>query len=210
MNPQVQGSGPASPQAGSFNTMLIAAQFPELSALRTQLRRLRNQLGQAQYLSNSAVICQYAEQLLLEHSNKQFGAYNAFDGEPDLSALLATRENHSWFPVVDKQSNQMTFAQGSEQQQNQFGISEPTPTALVSVTELSVIFVPLVGYDNRGNRIGMGKGFYDRALANTSKETLLVGIAHSCQQVDLINPQPWDVALDCVITESGIVHASDN
>jgi 5-formyltetrahydrofolate cyclo-ligase len=186
--------------------MLFAAQFPDLRAMRKQLRQLRNELSAEQQRLHSQAICNHAEQLLASREDSHIGAYNAFDGEPELSSLLSRAQSQYWFPVVEGHSNQMTFAQGSKLQQNQYGITEPKAGSEVPVDQLSLIFVPLVGYDKRGYRMGMGKGFYDRALQSLGDETLLVGISHSCQQVDSLISQPWDVTLDCVITETGIIY----
>jgi 5-formyltetrahydrofolate cyclo-ligase len=186
--------------------MLSAAQFPDLRAMRKQLRQLRNELSAEQHKLHSQAICKHAEQLLASREDSHIGAYNAFDGEPELSSLLSRPQAQYWFPVVEPQSNKMTFARGSKLQQNQYGITEPKAGSEISADQLSLIFVPLVGYDKHCNRIGMGKGFYDRALQSLGDETLLVGISHSCQQVDSLIPQPWDVALDCVITETGIIY----
>jgi arsenate reductase-like glutaredoxin family protein len=68
-----------------------------------------------------------------------------------------------------------------------------------------------VGFDAHGHRLGMGAGFYDRALrprldrAQPFRRPRLIGIAYSMQQVDRLEPAPWDVALDLVVTERGIL-----
>jgi 5-formyltetrahydrofolate cyclo-ligase len=49
----------------------------------------------------------------------------------------------------------------------------------------------------------MGAGYYDRTFANI-KNTKLLGVAYQFQRIDFINPEPWDVALDAVVTESAI------
>ncbi len=73
---------------------------------------------------------------------------------------------------------------------------------------MDLVIVPMVVCDNKGNRIGMGGGYYDRSFAfkrkssvyaNSSKPYLL-GVAYNLQMVDTINPQAWDVRLDQIIT----------
>jgi 5-formyltetrahydrofolate cyclo-ligase len=94
-------------------------------------------------------------------------------------------------------------------QRNRYGIAEPQGNAYAPLRSLHVILVPLVGVDARGNRLGMGAGFYDRALGRLRvgawRRPRLVGIAHSCQQVARLQAQPHDVPLDALITERGIV-----
>ena len=96
---------------------------------------------------------------------------------------------------------------------NMFGIPEPLhgSRGRLPVRHLDTILVPLVGFDAQGHRLGMGAGFYDRALRPRLDRTQpfrrprLIGVAYSIQQVDRLDPAPWDVALDLVVTERGIL-----
>ncbi len=69
---------------------------------------------------------------------------------------------------------------------------------------LDVCFLPLLGFDALGHRLGMGGGFYDRYFEHNS-ETLLIGVAHDCQQVDSLPVDDWDVKLHAIVTESQII-----
>lgn len=79
-----------------------------------------------------------------------------------------------------------------------FHIEEPTGTDKVDVDEIELIIVPGVAYDRKGNRLGRGKGFYDRLLAATGATK--IGIAYGFQMVDEIPSEPHDVPMDMVIT----------
>ncbi|WP_299186554.1 5-formyltetrahydrofolate cyclo-ligase [uncultured Psychrobacter sp.] len=74
--------------------------------------------------------------------------------------------------------------------------------------ELDVIICPLVAVDKRGNRMGMGGGFYDTTLGKSyqagSKKPLKIGWCYDFQVVEQLERQPWDVPLDGVITPSGL------
>jgi 5-formyltetrahydrofolate cyclo-ligase len=84
-----------------------------------------------------------------------------------------------------------------------FGILSPLPGSLVvPVGAIDLIVVPLVGFDLAGNRIGGGKGYYDRVLAR--EPGFRVGVAFDAQCVPLFDPDPWDVTLPVVVTESGV------
>jgi 5-formyltetrahydrofolate cyclo-ligase len=82
----------------------------------------------------------------------------------------------------------------------------------IPVRHLDTILVPLVGFDAHGHRLGMGAGFYDRALrprldrSQPFRRPRLIGVAYSVQQVERLDPAPWDVALDLVVTEHGVLH----
>lgn len=84
-----------------------------------------------------------------------------------------------------------------------FHIEEPTGTNTVSADEIELIVVPGVAYDRRGNRLGRGKGFYDRLLAST--KATKIGIGYDFQIVDDIPTEPHDVAMDIVISPSGCI-----
>ena len=91
---------------------------------------------------------------------------------------------------------------------NHLGIMEPVQRRRLSAHDLDLVFVPLVGFDARGMRLGMGAGYYDRAFAFLRRRTYwfhprLIGLAYSFQQVPHIEGAPHDVRLNCVITEKG-------
>ena len=93
------------------------------------------------------------------------------------------------------------------------GISEPNPATcpLLSDAEgprssLDVIFVPGCGFDAAGNRLGYGKGFYDRLLAEMpgGAKTKKVGLAFTFQLAQAVPAEAHDVPMDAIITENGI------
>lgn len=84
------------------------------------------------------------------------------------------------------------------------GIPEPDVNKCMKVSKddiaQALIIVPLVGYDDEGNRLGYGKGFYDRFLAG-HEYMLSAGIAYSCQRCDKLPVDEYDVRPDIIITE---------
>ncbi|MDZ7686667.1 MAG: 5-formyltetrahydrofolate cyclo-ligase [Gammaproteobacteria bacterium] len=92
---------------------------------------------------------------------------------------------------------------------NRYGILEPPLHApdITKTEQLDIILVPLVAFDRRGNRVGMGQGFYDRTLGLLQaryRKPWLVGCAYSVQETEHISANPWDVPLDAVVTEKGL------
>lgn len=81
-----------------------------------------------------------------------------------------------------------------------FHIEEPTGNDTVSPESIELVIVPAVAYDRAGNRVGRGKGFYDRLLAETRASK--IGVAYDFQLVDEIETDTHDVPVDFVITES--------
>ncbi|MDE7154458.1 MAG: 5-formyltetrahydrofolate cyclo-ligase [Muribaculaceae bacterium] len=90
--------------------------------------------------------------------------------------------------------NRSRLAQGA------FLIEEPQGDEVVPADVMELIVVPGIAYDRRGNRVGRGKGYYDRLLAET--DALKVGVGYDFQLVDEIEAEPHDIPVDVVITES--------
>ena len=92
---------------------------------------------------------------------------------------------------------------------NKFGILEPKDTKKEIIPDL--IMVPLVAFDERLNRIGYGKGYYDRSLhkiRKTKKKTIYLGIAYSFQKCSNIPVNKHDFKLDYIFTERGIISSN--
>ncbi len=77
-----------------------------------------------------------------------------------------------------------------------------------------LVLVPLVAFDRNGNRMGMGAGYYDRALQALAHQTgtrpLLVGLAHAFQETTSLQAKPWDVPLDAILTDQECIPISPN
>ena len=90
-----------------------------------------------------------------------------------------------------------------------FGILEPKNSNKEIIPDL--IMVPLVAFDNRLNRIGYGKGYYDRSLKKINKnkkKTVSLGIAYSFQQCTRVPINKYDFKLDYILTERGIISSN--
>lgn len=83
----------------------------------------------------------------------------------------------------------------------QFGIGEPTGEEWTDLDAVELIVVPGVAFDRQNNRMGRGRGFYDRLLKSTPN-AVKVGVAYDFQILDSIPVEPHDVKMDRVITES--------
>lgn len=141
------------------------------------------------------------------------GSYLATEEEVD-TRLVHSSLNKDWYVprITDYENCKMSFHQlGEPLIANRFGIDEPEAAAKsVAANELDLVLIPLLAYDLQGNRLGMGGGFYDRALAfkqtnRKRSKPLVVGLAYALQQQKFIEPEIWDVPLDAIITENGII-----
>lgn len=180
--------------------------------LRAELRAARRALPQSEQQQAAKQLSRYIDALSPKVQN--VALYLANDGEiaPEL-AIASCRENgiDVYLPIVSPNNpGHLAFQLFTEQTalvNNQYGIPEPIFTAadIISINALDIVFMPLVGFDHQGNRLGMGGGYYDRTLAplkSSNKGPILIGLAHDCQQVATLPTEDWDVPLHMVLTPS--------
>jgi 5-formyltetrahydrofolate cyclo-ligase len=140
-------------------------------------------------------------------------AYLPFDGEPDLRPaldILARRGVRIALPLVTKEPapGHLVFrawTPANPLATGPFGIDQPVGGEGVSPQELELLLMPLVAWDEQGHRLGMGAGYYDRALAACADSAYpkRIGIAYALQKHPGLPADPWDVGLHEVITECG-------
>jgi len=134
--------------------------------------------------------------------------------EVDIIKFLQEAEKKNFkivLPIV-RSSNNMSFnlwAFKEPLQVNKFGILEPKKAKKNIIPDL--IMVPIVAFDNHLNRIGYGKGYYDRSLKKIKrikKNSICVGIAYSFQKRKMIPVNKYDFKLDYIFTERGIINSN--
>ena len=93
---------------------------------------------------------------------------------------------------------------------NKYGILEPKKENVTFKPD--IILVPLATFDRNLNRIGYGKGYYDRALKQLSanKKILTIGIAFSFQETSIIPTNQYDYNLDCILTDGKLIYKKTN
>ncbi|MEG0371794.1 MAG: 5-formyltetrahydrofolate cyclo-ligase [Clostridium sp.] len=95
----------------------------------------------------------------------------------------------------------------SDLKRGSYGIMEPPTDNLLDKEKIDIVFVPGVGFDNKGFRIGYGAGYYDRFLNNY--KGIKVGVCFEIQMVNDACHDNHDVAMDYIITERGIIKTGD-
>jgi 5-formyltetrahydrofolate cyclo-ligase len=185
--------------------------------LRKQLRAQRRALSPADHAYRSRLAAKALRQLRTFAAGKRIALYLPFDREADTAALIAAarrRRARVFVPViVDRRHNRIRFYPlDGRLKRGTFGIAVPRRMARpVMPRWLNLIVIPLVGVDGSGRRLGMGGGFYDRALEFRRRRRRwpgprLVGLAFDCQRTDAAFAEAWDVSLDSLATESGLRH----
>ncbi len=186
--------------------------------LRGQLRARRQGLSRlARRLAEQRIV-RHAVNAGLHWRARRFGVYAAHGAELGTRALIArllALGKDVYLPVLAREpgNRRMWFARvrsDSRWRRNRFGIAEIEGGERVRASGLDILFLPLVGYDAHGYRLGMGGGFYDASLAHLHllrvwRKPLRIGVAYSVQYVAHDLPhEPWDVPLDAILTERGL------
>ncbi len=176
--------------------------------LRQQIRSLRQQLSNEQCLKAGQQLAQQFKQQFVDQDFQKIATYLQNDNELDTSVLIEhffQSNTQVYLPkIYEDGSNQMQFLHycpHSKLQNNRFGIPEPITDDDIELQNIDLLLMPLTVFDLSGNRIGMGGGYYDRALSKLSdKKPLLVGIAYDFQQVEECTVESFDQPLQMILT----------
>ena len=185
--------------------------------LRKHLRAQRRSLGAADHRYRSRLAAKAVAGMPMFRSGKRVALYLPFDRETDTAALIAAARRRGmrlFVPViVDRRHSRIRFYPlEGKLKRGVFGIAVPSSQASPTASRwLNLIVIPLVGVDALGRRLGMGGGFYDRALEfrrlrQNRPGPRLVGLAFDCQRTEASFAEPWDLRLDSLATESGLQH----
>ena len=191
---------------------------------RRELRRAFRARRRAMTLAERQAAAEDVARLLararLLKAGLRIAVYLAHDGEldPIVIATHARRAGASlYLPVITRAATgRMRFAPMDSParawRHNRYGISEPGGLARLHRTahRLDVVMLPLVAFDAQGHRLGMGGGYYDRALAfrgrrPTWRRPILIGLAYDCQEAASLAAASWDVPLDLVATPTRLI-----
>jgi 5-formyltetrahydrofolate cyclo-ligase len=178
------------------------------------MRERRSALDRRTRSAFDQSIRQHLQKLVEERGCRAIAAFWPFNGEPDITPLFEpwmkagcelalpvvsglddhAMQFHAWLPDVQLVANR-------------YGIFEPLGAPVVELAACDLLLAPLVAYDHSGNRLGMGKGYYDRHLEPLRDKCppLRAGIAYSLQQSDTLEANPWDVPLHGLVNERGWV-----
>ena len=203
------------------------------TTIRQRIRTKRQQLSLTEQAQASFHLLTCLSQHKIIKSAKRIAIYLAADGELDgLDFIHWCWKNSKevYLPVIHPFSAGhllfLRYEASTVMTHNHYGIKEPKldVRSIVPVNEIDVVLTPLVAFDAKGNRLGMGGGFYDRTLAcwfeKIQQAKLLasqlsnkldhkaveqikpypIGIAHDCQQVDNIPAEHWDIPLPEIIS----------
>jgi 5-formyltetrahydrofolate cyclo-ligase len=204
-------------------TMARVARVNAVDATRRSMRALRRSLPPPVRQAAERAIRAQLRRLGIWQPGRRIAAYLPFGGEVDVTPAFsdAWRRGVKLFVphITNRRRGTMSFVPLTAQstfRHNEYGIAEPAAgrEKQIFLRELDVVLLPMVAFDVRGHRLGMGAGYYDRALRRRLdrerawRRPRLIGVAFAAQQVDVIEPAPWDVAVDFIVTERGVLRCS--
>lgn len=185
--------------------------------LRKFMRNKRRSLSASEQATAAAGLLQQLTAIPGISESRRIALYLVNDGEIDPVEMMKWCWDSgikTYVPVLfQEQINSLRFAEihaASRLRENQYGIREPVVEAgqLQLARQLDLVLMPLVAFDQYGNRLGMGGGFYDTTFEFIRKEEVsrpvLIGIAHELQKVDRIMSESWDIPLERVVTDKSV------
>ncbi len=134
--------------------------------------------------------------------------YRSLAEEVDTSSLFVSQSKHQYYAPVTQKNGDMHWLSCDSDTEWKVGllrILEPmNGQCWQEGTSPAIVLCPVVGFDLQGNRIGMGKGCFDRWLAQHKQHIdRVIGLAFDCQRCSVIEREAHDIPLDAIITEQG-------
>lgn len=177
----------------------------EKKELRKIVRAAKSAVPLEEKIRRSTPIMQQVEQLDAFRNADTVLLYWSMDDEVYTHDFVKRwyKEKTLLLPCVDGDDLLLRQYTGPDSMQPgpQFGIPEPVGPVFEALEQVQMIVVPGVAFDHNKNRMGRGRGFYDRLLKSTPN-AVKVGVAFSFQLFDTIPTEPFDVPMDEVISES--------
>ena len=179
--------------------------------LRLKYKKLREELSSEEIEEKSLEIANKMLQLFIwDHSYYHLflsiSEKKEVDTEPILHILQGKDKNvvlsRSDFKTGDLTNYLLTDS--TVIKTNDWGIPEPVDGIEIPPKKIEVVFIPLLAFDEKGNRIGYGKGFYDKFLSGCTGEVVKIGISFFEAETEFAGVSPHDVPLDYCVTPQKI------
>lgn len=181
------------------------------SALRLHYKNLRQALSPEAIEDKSLAIANRV--LLLDIWDKTyFHLFLTMEEQREVHTdfilhLLAGKDKEVIVSRSDFETNRMIhflLTDNTKLVKNKFGIPEPVDGIEVPSDKIDVVFVPLLAFDEKGQRVGYGKGFYDRFLSECKKDVITIGLSFFEAENEPIDVFDTDVPLDYCVTPSKV------
>lgn len=169
--------------------------------IRRQVRARKQMLDSSERLAaarrvfdtvRSMAAYMMARRILLYHSlPDELSTHLFFEDSPDDKTYYLPRVNGLDLEILPYERSRMHLGA--------FRIEEPDGDDTVDIDDIDLVIVPAVAYDRNGNRVGRGKGYYDRLLSRSKATT--IGICYDFQLVDDFDTDDFDIPVDYVVAD---------
>lgn len=183
--------------------------------LRQKYKALRSELTLEEIESNSLAIANNLLPLAI-WDKLYFHLFLTIEEQKEIDTefilqVLAGKDKEIVVAKTDFNSIQMThylLTDNTKFRKNEYNIPEPIDGIEVPVSKIDVVFVPLLAFDTNGNRVGYGKGFYDKFLAQCRPETIKIGLSFFEAEEDIADVYQDDIRLDYCVTPNKVYNFS--
>ncbi|MBM3468803.1 MAG: 5-formyltetrahydrofolate cyclo-ligase [Alphaproteobacteria bacterium] len=177
------------------NLLQIRDQYKKTQDLKASGQALLNNIISAKIIPPESII----------------GCYWPIKSEADVRPLLTFLYEQGYIcalPIVQAPKKPLLFREwhpGNLLVSGIYNILTPDETAPLVIP--TVLFVPILGFDQQGHRLGHGEGYYDRTLESlrTMHSVIAIGIAFDCQEVEVIPCHHYDQPMDYIITPTRVI-----
>jgi 5-formyltetrahydrofolate cyclo-ligase len=178
--------------------------------LRTKYKALRKQLTFDAIMNDSLDIANNCLYLPI-WDKTYFHLFLPIEAQKEVNTefllqILAGRDKEVVVSKSDFESGRMThylLTENTKLQVNTHGIPEPVDGLEVPASKIDVVFVPLLAYDQKGNRVGYGKGFYDTFLSECKPDVIKIGLSYFGPEYTISDVAEHDIPLDFCVTPEG-------
>lgn len=187
---------------------------PGKDALRQQAFAKRDKLSKDWRQRASEAIADRVLELPILMHLQPIGSYwpirSEVDTRPILEGLAARGQIVALSQIRHPHLSWREWQPGNAMVHGGFGVQEPGPDAPEVFPR--ALLMPLAGFDRFGNRLGYGKGHFDRSIAELSRQhpLLTIGLAFSVQEIDAVPVEPHDQPLDFIVTEIGLIRPDED
>ena len=177
-------------------------------AARREAMTARDALTERERSEASAAVCAYLAELEELRGAKAILGYASCGSECDLAALYALLMQHGVtlaFPITNADGSMEAYVPSGPLSRGRFGIPEPDPAVSYRLApeELDAVLVPCVAFDSLLNRLGRGKGYYDRYLARCWKARFVL-VGYEAQRLPAVPFEEHDCRFAVLVTEQGV------
>ncbi len=179
---------------------------PSKKEIRQTVRQLKNNLSEDEKSRAARQVLRLIEHITAFNRAKSILVYHSLPDELSTNDLIAEYSSKKllFLPRVNGDDLDILPYSPDMLEAGAFNIKEPTGDNIIDPTEIDVVIVPGVAFDLNGNRVGRGKGYYDRLLARTNAIT--IGVGYDFQLFESFEVEPHDKVMDYIVTERQILN----